>query len=198
MKRNTTLYLSCFRIAAAFMLCAVWYSYSQISARISTSPSQLIAACGTAKVKIVFLNQNVLYYVDFSEATPQIRKMNITGPAYFPVISPDGQWIAYQTANDAEGPSSNPVSGKAWMRELAVEGSPVKIADTGYVPRFVQNTSADTPEIIYAASLACPLQVCYTDGQTLKRKSSIKSPSRQKLYLTKAATTEAFHGTTGT
>lgn len=187
MKRNTTPCLSCLCIAAACMFWTVGYSYGQISAKISASKSQITAACGTAKIKVVFLNQNALYYVDFSETDPQIRKMNITGAAYFPVISGDGQWIAYQTANDAEGPSSNPVSGKAWMRELAIDGSPIKIADTGYVPRFVQNTSADTPGIIYSTSLACPLQVCYTDGQTLKKKIVNKIAQQAEVVFDKGS-----------
>jgi hypothetical protein len=73
------------------------------------------------------------------------------------------------------------------MRELAIDGSPIKIADTGYVPRFVQNTSADTPEILYSTSLSCPLQVCYTDGQTLKKKIINKIAQQAEVVFDKGS-----------
>ena len=132
--------------------------------------------CGTDKVKLVFACQNALYFVDFSDAAPQISKMNLTGAAYLPVISSDGNWVAYQTGIDAEGSSVNPIKATAWIRELAVAGTPVKVADTAYVPRFVQNTSPDTPEIIYATGVACPQNACYAEGRTLKKKIVNKAP----------------------
>lgn len=168
MNRKTTFRLP--YVLVTILICAITYSHAQIKARITASQSQITSLCGTANVKVVFACQDSLYFVDFSATTPQISKMNITGPAYLPVISSDGNWIAYQTGTDAEFPSSDTAMATSWIRPMAVAGTPVKVADTAYVPRFVQNTSPDTPEIVYATSLACPQQLCYTGGQTLKRK----------------------------
>jgi hypothetical protein len=157
--------------------CSITYSNAQIKARIAASPSQVSALCGTAHVKVVFACQSGLYFVDFSEATPQIRNMALSGPAYFPVISSDGNWVAYQTGSNAEGPFT--LSATAWARPLAVSGAPIKVADTGFVPRFVQNTAPDAPEVLYATSVACPQNLCTGAGQTLKKKivNSVPGPA---------------------
>jgi hypothetical protein len=168
MNRKTTFRLP--YVLVTILVCAITYSHAQIKARITASPSQITSVCGTSNVKVVFACQDSLYFVDFSATAPQISKMNLTAPVYLPVISPDGNWIAYQTGSDAEFPSLDTPVATAWIRELAVAGTPVKVADTAYVPRFMQNTSPDTPEIVYATSVACPQQICYTGGQTLKRK----------------------------
>jgi hypothetical protein len=164
-------------LAIGISLFPVFSSYGQLStARITVTQGRLDTICGTHNIKVVFTCQNTGYFVDFSEATPQIRQMANVSNAYFPVISSDGRWVTYQTDVEVEGPSTNPLSGKVWFRELATNGTPVKIADTGYVPRFVQNTPADTPAIIYSTSVACPQSICYTSGQTVKRAIVDKTP----------------------
>jgi len=154
--------------AILILVYSITYSHEQISARITASQSQLTAACGTANVKLVFAYRNVIYFVDFSEATPRIEEIPPAMPEYFPVISPDGNWIAYQTGNNSEGPSISSATGTVWVQKP--DGLPLKVADTAYDPNFVQNTSPDTPEIIYATSIACPQNTCYGSGLTLKRK----------------------------
>ena len=181
MKRKTSFQLpgKCLFITA--LVCCITYSHAQIKARITATQSQLTSICGTANVKFVFTCGDSLYFVDFSATTPQILKMNIASLAYLPVISSDGNWIAYQTGTGAEGPST--AKATAWVRELAVSGTPVIVADTAFVPRFVQNTSADTPEIIYATSVACPQQLCYAGGQTLRKKMVNKVPGPAEVVF---------------
>lgn len=174
------------RAAAVAILCAVFYALGQINARVIATQNQLQSAFGTAKVKLVFSCQSSLYFVDFSEAAPQIRKMNNIASAYYPVISMDGQWLTYQTDNAFEGPSTNPPA-KVWLRELAADGTPIKITDTGYVPRFALNTPSDTPEIIYSTSLACPrvngISICYNAGMTMKTKIINKTPQSSEVVF---------------
>lgn len=163
--------------AAGILLLMVLNAFGQLStARITATQRQLDSICGTHDIKVVFMCKGYGYFVDFSEAAPQIRQMVNMSNAFFPVISSDGRWIAYQNGNEVEGISANPVPGKVWFREIAAIGTPVKIADTGYVPRFVQNTSPDTPTIVYATSVACPQQICYSTGQTVKRRIVNKTP----------------------
>lgn len=146
------------------------------TARITATQGRLDTVCGTHTIKVVFMCRNYGYFVDFSQVTPQISLMANVASAYFPAISSDGNWITYQTGVEAEGPSSNPVKGRIWFRELAVAGTPVLIADTAYAPRFVQNTPADTPEIVYATSVLCPSGICYNAGQILKKSIVNKVP----------------------
>jgi len=156
----------------------VFPSHAQLTgARITVTQGRLDSLCGTHNVKVVFMCRNYGYFVDFSEAAPQqIHLMGNVISAYFPVISSDGRWISYQTGIEKEGPPDNATKGKIWFRELAVTGTPVQVADTAYVPRFVQNTPVDTPQVLYATSVQCPSQICYNTGQTLKKSIVNKVP----------------------
>jgi hypothetical protein len=146
-------------------------SQAQIKVRVAPAAKQsLTDICHTTNVKLVFLCQDSLWYVDFSESIPQIRKMNINGSPYFPVISSDGKWVTYQTDVMAEGPSKDPNFGKVWIRQIAVDANPLEVADSAYVPRFVLNSPVDSPEIIYSTSLTCPQGLCYTAGKTVKKR----------------------------
>ena len=164
-------------LVLSFIGMSIFPATAQLStARITVTQGRLDTVCGTHNIKLVFMCKNYGYFVDFSEATPQIRQMANVTNSFFPVISSDGQWITYQSGIEAEGPSTSPVPGKVWFRELAANGTPVKIADTGYVPRFVQNAPADSPAIVYSTSVACPQQICFSTGQTVKRTIVNKTP----------------------
>ncbi len=155
----------------------VFPSHAQLTgARITVTQGRLDTVCGTHNVKVVFMCRNYGYFIDFSEAVPQIRVMANVTTAYFPVISSDGRWITYQTEVEREGPLDVATKGKIWFRELAQAGTPVQVADTAYVPRFVQSTSPDTPEIVYATSVQCPSNICYNAGKTLKKRIINKVP----------------------
>ena len=161
-----------------------FYAHGQINAIISpTAKESLAALCQTTNVKLVFSCNDTMYFVDFSESAPRIHKMNNVIFAYFPVISSDGKWVTYQTGNSSEGLSVSTAVGTAWLRELAIDGAPVKIADTGYVPRFAQNTLVDSPEIIYSTSVACPNYICYNYGRTLKKKIAHASPQSAQVVF---------------
>lgn len=164
-------------ISIGVLLCLIFYSYGQLpTAKIAVTQGKLDSICGTHDIKVVFTCHNTGYFVDFSDPVPRITRLEGMTNVFFPVISSDGNWITYQTVAEVEGPSVNPASARVWFRELAAEGTPIKIADTGYVPRFVQNTPHDTPAIVYATSVECPQQSCYTAGRTIKRTIVDKVP----------------------
>ncbi len=164
------------RVYASIACCAVCL-YGQLNVQIAPGAREsLLSVHPSAEVKVVFMYLDTMRYVDFSEAAPQIHTMKNVAAAYFPVISPDGNWITYQTGVEAEGPCVNANPGIVWCRRLTADGVPIKVADTGYVPRFVQNAAPDSPEIIYSTSVACPGKVCYADGKTVKKKLVGGSP----------------------
>ncbi len=152
-----------------------------ISARITATQAKLDSACGTHNIKVVFMCQNTGYIVDFSQATPQIQQMAGVTNAYYPTLSSDGQWVAYQTGIETEGNSTSPIKGKIWMREAAATGTAVQVADTAYVPRFVQNTPAALPEIVYSTDVSCPQNICYSLGKTLKKQIANKVPQAAQV-----------------
>jgi len=163
-------------MALAAILSTFAVNAQTIKAKVTATQAVLDAACGTHNIKLAFTVSGQMYIVDFSEATPQVRVMTGVTGAYYPVISSNGQWVAYQTGIEIEGPSSSTTIAKSWIRECAAAGTAVKVADTGYVPRFVQNTSSDTQEIVYSTSVACPSGLCYNGGKTLKKKIVNKVP----------------------
>ena len=168
--------------AFAVIACSALYLYGQMNAQITPSAKENLSLLHpSAKVKIVFICQDTMRYVDFSESAQQIHTLNNVASAYFPVISSDGNWVTYQTDIEAEGPSANAQPGIIWCRQLTVDATPIKVSDTGYVPRFVQNTPSDSPEIIYSTSLACPINICYNDGRTVKKKLINGSPQSAKV-----------------
>jgi hypothetical protein len=177
MARNICAKASSYLLTTGIALFSVFSSHAQLTgARITVTQGRLDTVCGTHNVKVVFMCKNYGYFVDFSEAVPQFRVMANVAAAYYPVISSDGRWITYQTGIEREGPLDNAIKGKIWFRELAQAGTPVQIADTAYVPRFVQNTPADTPQVVYATSVQCPSGICYNAGQTLKKSIVNKVP----------------------
>ncbi len=130
--------------------------------------------CGSSNVKLVFQWGAHLYYMDFSADAPQVNRIQgVTASgisSFLPVISPDGQWIAY--VHGARDDGTGVDSSSVWIRELASAGTATKVADRGFVPRFVQNTGGDTLELVYATSAQCPgsPKRCDQAGKTVRRK----------------------------
>ncbi len=184
MKKQLTFYRLPILCALISLLIA-FSAHAQLKARITVTQSKLDSVCGSHNIKLVFMCQNLAWIVDFSQATPQIQQISGVASASLPVISSDGRWLTYQTGTSVEGPSTSANVAKPWIRECAAAGSAAAVADTGYVPRFVQNTSSDTPEIIYSTSVACPavqgVQICYDAGRTLKRKIIGKVPQSPEV-----------------
>ncbi len=159
-----------FLLGAALPLLFAIAANAAINARITVTQAKLDSACGTHNIKVAFICQNQAYILDFSQTTPQIQAMAGVTNAYYPVISPEGQLVTYQTGVESDGASTSLIKGKVWMREAAATGTPVLVADSAFVPRFVLNTPVSAPEIVYVTSITCPQQICYTEGKTLKRK----------------------------
>mgnify|MGYP006278745229 CR=1 FL=1 len=122
-----------------------------LSARLTVSPADMESFCGTRNAKLVFASRDpqsvsFLYFVDFSEPVPSIEKMANTDGAALPVISPDGGMVTFVTGVRGDGTTNS--RSTVWVCELSGDAEPMKVADSGYVPRFKQN--APTPTIIYS------------------------------------------------
>jgi hypothetical protein len=101
-------------------------------------------AQGGSKAKLAFIDktgpEELLCYVDFSEAAPAIHVIKAARGAEVPVISPDGKWIAYASGTGTEAGSPPGSHSSAWLVRIAEDAQPVLIAaDSACEPRFVQN-----------------------------------------------------------
>ena len=96
----------CVKYCLCFLLLSIVLnicSYGQIGFRVTATAKQMLTSvCQTNNVKLVFLCQGSLWYVDFSQIAPQIIQLSNVVSPYLPVISSDGKWVTYQTGIDAE------------------------------------------------------------------------------------------------
>ncbi len=105
---------------------------------------------GTRAVRLVFTNGGTLHYVDFSEDSPQIRAFSNVEDAHFPVLSPDGDWVVFNTGVEAEYRDG----AAAWVCRTDEPGmQPIKVADMAHTPRFVLKSG--DPEVVYATKGWC-------------------------------------------
>jgi len=115
----------------------------------------IVAFFDTDSVKLVFVDRAILYYVDFAEQVPAIRSFDsIPHSVIAPVISPDGNWVAY-AAPGSDGRLKSDltrdvsVKSSAWICRLHHAAKPVEARrDSAHVPRFVQNSGA--LDIVYS------------------------------------------------
>jgi hypothetical protein len=135
-------------IAATLPLVSALPLFAQINARICITRDELAALCGTANVRLVFVNHKALYMVDFSQADPRIEEVSVGQAGIVaPVISPDGKKIAYALTDGNN--EYNIASSSAWVCDAMPLGSHRKIADTAFVPRFVYDGNARM-KVVYA------------------------------------------------
>jgi hypothetical protein len=150
----------------------------QLGARITASKDTLQKFCGTTNVKLAFVNGNpnidpgiatsYLYVVDFSASTPALHRLDSTRGGLLPVFSPNGQGIVFAKGVMDDGLRSVQASGSAWFTEFDTAFSPVKVADSAFVPRFVQN--AANPAVIYSTcALLAANEPCNGCGKVMKK-----------------------------
>lgn len=136
-------------LKAAVITMVLWhmvYATGQLRTRVCVSGQQMQEICGTSKVKLIFVNDSTLYYVDFSQTTPQVIALALIQGGIAPVISPDGSKVTYAVATG--NLEFNTTNSAAWLCDLSATGTPVKIAEPAFVPRFVKNSS--TTMMIYS------------------------------------------------
>jgi hypothetical protein len=129
---------------------------ADVSVRITTTPQALIDFCGTRNAKVAFCNnysdggpsKYELYYIDFNETTPSVKRLLNVPNGLLPVISPDGNKIAFASKVTGDGPT--PAASKAWVIDISQSAQPIAVDTPAYNPRFVLN--AVSPELVYAQS----------------------------------------------
>ncbi|MBD3419136.1 MAG: hypothetical protein GF398_03355 [Chitinivibrionales bacterium] len=133
--------------------CTTWVS-ALPNARIA-DPAAVQEFFETRAVKVAFTDlDHKLYFVDFSTQAPGIHAMLNTPACSNLAMSPDGNWIAYQTGSLTDGRSD--AESTAWIIETRENAMPIQIseADAGFTPRFLQ--SAQQLTVVWASCGANP------------------------------------------
>jgi hypothetical protein len=125
------------------------------TAQLSVSQSDIESFFNTLNVKMVFVEDTSLYYVDFSENPLVFHKISsINHRVIAPNISNDGKWVTYASNADtllsSDLTNSSAIRSSAYICELAPDAEPILItADYAHVPRFVKGS--DQLDIVYSS-----------------------------------------------
>lgn len=114
----------------------------------------LAKAQGGAKAKLAFIDrtgsEELLCYIDFSEAEAKIHVIKAAKAAEVPVISPDGNWIVYASGTGTEAGSPPGSKSSAYLVKMEEAAVPVLFTpENACEPRFVQD-AAGKLGIVYA------------------------------------------------
>lgn len=120
---------------------------------VSWSATLLRESFGYRNAKVAFVQvvagKRFLSWIDFGEASPVLRQFPEDYLVFHPVISPDGQWVAWSTVQEGSRQA-----GRIRVRRLSSQSSNIiEWAGTGAIPRWwVRPGSTDT--FLVAASSA--------------------------------------------
>ena len=114
----------------------------------------LAKAGGGARAKLAFIDrtgsEELLCYVDFSEADSKVHVIKAAKAAEVPVISPDGNWIVYASGTGTEAGSPPGSKSSIFLVKMDDAATPVRLtAENACEPRFVQN-AAGKLAVVYA------------------------------------------------
>jgi len=151
--------------------------FAQIAAKLATTKADVQNFLGTTNAKLVFENDGFIYFVDYNDATPTIKKLNNSTGGVLPSLSPDGNYVVYATGVSSDGKNG---AGKVYVIELKETASPILISDPGFEPRFVQNPSS-AYEIIYTTQGGSNL---YNGiGKTVKKTFNGTAPGTEQTVF---------------
>jgi uncharacterized protein (TIGR02171 family) len=126
--------------------------------------------------KLVFVNatQTVrhLAYVDFRRSPPRVAEYGDIGNVFYPVLSPNGEWVAFGTALEGSATGSS-----VYVRKLGDTASPAKLIGPGFIPRWWVDPVAKDTFLIYASSASDNSQGQWASSQTLMQRVAGGEPS---------------------
>ncbi len=114
--------------------------------RICATNEQIQSFCNTRKVKVVFIFNNKIHFIDFSEDNPTITAIAATSGAVMPVISPDGAIVAYNTGISEDPPANG--TANIFVCPINENAQPTMEIQGGFVPRFVY--AENDPVLLYS------------------------------------------------
>jgi uncharacterized protein (TIGR02171 family) len=145
-------------------------SVDEIASTVSfvSNHAEVSSFCETKQSKMVFVDKvtGSLCYLDLSHPAPQIIRYNTKENVNHPVISPNGNWVAYSTA--AEGQR---ISSQVFVRTLNTSQTGVLVIDSAAIPRWwVNPASLDTFLIVNSTAASNDDSLTWLQQKTEKIK----------------------------
>jgi uncharacterized protein (TIGR02171 family) len=130
------------------------------------NPGGALQLFGHNQVKLVFVNTTsktrTLCYIDFTESPVTVHEFLDDSTVFTPVISPDGQWVAYSNVDEGDTRT-----GTVKIRKLA-PGSvavPIPVA-SAVIPRWWVNPASSDTFLVYATNARDNLDPFWPSDQT--------------------------------
>jgi uncharacterized protein (TIGR02171 family) len=133
-------------------------------------PSAAKKLFGHNRVKLVFVNATsstrTLAYIDFSESPVIVHEFLDDSTVFTPVISPDGQWVAY--SNVEEGGTG---TGTVKIRRLAPGAVAQALpASSAVIPRWWVHPASSDTFLVYATSARDNTEPAWASDQTFRQR----------------------------
>ena len=137
---------------------AVQLDLSNIQNLIGRKPAKLIFVNATSEVRH-------LAYVDYRKSPLRVQEFGDVPKVFYPVISPNGAWVAFGTAVEGAATGST-----LYIRNLDDSSSVSREIGPGFIPRWwVDPTNRDT-FLVYTNSATDNTQAQWNSSQTLLQK----------------------------
>lgn len=126
---------------------------------------------GGRPAKLVFVNVNAagdrrqLAYVDYQRFPPRVAEFGGAGNVFYPVISPNGAWVAYGTAVEGAMDGSS-----IWIRELKDSAGPARLIGPGFIPRWWVDPASRDTFLVYTGSAVDNTHPRWATSRTLSRR----------------------------
>ena len=135
---------------------------------VTLSRTSVASVLGTTNARLVFVNTSLLdfrtlCFIDFARQPLEVYQFTDQTDVYTPSLSPDGNWVAWSTAD--EGAITG---GAVYVRNLNERGtSPVMLPDTpSFVPRWYVEPSTGDTFVLYVTSAQLNDQGSWHTAQT--------------------------------
>jgi uncharacterized protein (TIGR02171 family) len=154
--------------------------YSRDGKAISTDPfvsliSRIQVRLSGLGAKLVFVNATptarYLAYLDYRSGSPVGKEFSDFDKVFYPVISPDGAWVAFATA--LEGAEEN---SEIFVRKLdGAISDPVKIGE-GFIPRWWVDEAKNDTTLVFTSSAVSNIESRWLSTSTRIQKISDGKP----------------------
>jgi uncharacterized protein (TIGR02171 family) len=155
---------------------------------------------GGRPAKLAFVNvaagKRRLAYVDYGEFPPRVREFGDVDDVFHPSISPDGEWVAYGSAQEGTVSGSRisvrrldagtgaPAGDAPGAGGASVSGGLPIAVGPGFIPRWWVDPAARDTFLIYATSASDNSQRQWTATRTEMRKWSGGAPVGGPIMVT--------------
>jgi uncharacterized protein (TIGR02171 family) len=130
---------------------------------------------GGRSAKLVFVNANQslrhLAYIDYQKVPARVQEFTDIQNVFYPVISPDGNWVAFGTAVEGS------VSGSSlYIRKLGDSSTASQLIGPGFIPRWWVDPASRDTFLVYVNSAADNSQQQWNATATMLQKIQAGAP----------------------